>query len=282
MIGRFASPTAFRQSLEQRLLSAYGGTRVNQARKRLATERLVVRFQEQRPSGFVAKGGFALDLRLAGCFRGTRDLDIAAEPELTAEVDAISDEIEAGCAIDVADGFEFQLEGEPQILAVDGEARTLRYLVATRVDGRLFEMVPVDIRTGDSVPERFDELSGSDLLDFAGIRSPRIRVIPLEYHFAEKVHAYTRPRDRQNTRIRDLVDLYALIELGMPGGSVTREALREIFWHRKANEVPISLPHPPQDWREGFALLARSMAGVPEEMAVAFEKIAGFYTDIWR
>lgn len=103
MIGRFASPTAFRQSLEQRLLSAYGGTRVNQARKRLATERLVVRFQEQRPSGFVAKGGFALDLRLAGCFRGTRDLDIAAEPELTAEVDAISDEIEAGCAIDVAD-----------------------------------------------------------------------------------------------------------------------------------------------------------------------------------
>ncbi len=282
MIGRFASPTAFRQSLEQRLLAAYGGGRVNQARKRLATERLVVRFQEQRPSGFVAKGGFALDLRLEGRFRGTRDLDVAAEPELTAEVDPVSDEIEAACNIDVSDGFEFRLEGEPEILAVDGEARTLRYLVAVRVDGRLFEMVPVDVRTGDAIPARFDELQGSDLLDFAGINSPLIRVIPLEYHFAEKVHAYTRQRDRQNTRIRDLVDLHALIELGTPGGSATKEALREIFWHRKTDEIPSSLPNPPADWREGFALLARLMAGVPEDITTAFERISGFYAGVWR
>lgn len=247
------------------MLAAYGGVQVNQARKRLATERLVVRLQEQRPTGFVAKGGFALELRLAGRFRGTRDLDIAAEPELTAEIDAVSDEIEAACEIDLSDGFELRLEGEPQVLAVDGEARTLRYLVRAGLDGRLFEMVPLDIRVGDSVPGRFDELPGSELLDFAGIRSPRIRIIPLEYHFAEKVHAYTRPRERQNTRIRDLVDMYALIELGTPAGSVTREALREIFWHRKASEIPQALPSPPAEWLEGFELLARSMAGIPEK-----------------
>jgi hypothetical protein len=282
MIGRFASSAAFRQSLEQRLLTAHGGTGVNQARKRLATERLVVRLQEHRPSGFIAKGGFALDVRLSGSFRATRHLDIAAEPELTAEVDAVSDEMEAACEIEVSDGFEFRFEGEPDIRAVDGEARTLRYLVAGRVDGRLFEMVPVDVRTGDAVPGRFDDLAGSDLLDFAGIRPPRIRVIPLEYHFAEKVHAYTRLRERGNTRIRDLVDMFALIALGTSGGSVTKEALREVFWHRRAPEIPESLPIPSADWREGFALLARSMPGVPEDLTTAFEKISSFYVGLWR
>ncbi len=282
MIGRFESASAFRQSLEQRLLAAFGGARVGQARRRLAIERLIIRFQEQRPSGFAAKGGFALDLRLEGRFRATRDLDLSAEPDLGAEVDAISDEIEAGCAIDLEDGFEFQLEGEPRPLSEEGEAGTLRYLVEARVDGRVFERIPVDVRTGDFVPKEDDVLPCSDLLGFAGIRPRRIRVIPLEYHFAEKVHAYSRARTRQNTRIRDLADMYTLVKLGTPAGAVTREAVRQVFWHRKDSEVPEELPAPPAEWLEGFALVARSMSGVPEEMAAAFEEVAGFYRGVWR
>jgi hypothetical protein len=282
MIGRFESASAFRQSLEQRLLDAFGGARVGQARKRLAIERLIIRFQEQRPSGFAAKGGFALDLRLQGRFRATRDLDLSAERDLGAEVDAISDEIEAGCAIDLEDGFEFQPGGEPRSLAEEGEAGTLRYLVEARVDGRVFERIPVDVRTGDFVPAQAEELPCSDLLGFAGIRPRRIRVIPLEYHFAEKVHAYGRARDRRNTRIRDLADMYVLVKLGTPAGSATREAVRQVFWHRKASEVPEELPAPPDDWLEGFALIARSMSGVPEEMAVAFEEVSAFYRSMWR
>ncbi len=282
MIGRFESASAFRQSLEQRLLAAYGGGRVGQARKRLATERLIIRFQEQRPSGFAAKGGFALDLRLQGRFRATRDLDLAAEPDLGAEIDAISDEIESACAIDMEDGFEFQPGGEPRSLAQEGEALTLRYLIEARVDGRLFERVPVDVRTGDFVPTRAEELPCSDLLGFAGIRPRRIRVLPLEYHFAEKVHAYSRARERRNTRIRDLADMYLLVKLGTPAGATTREAVREIFWHRRASEVPEKLPAPPDEWLEGFALIARSMSDVPEEMAAAFNEVSAFYSGIWR
>jgi predicted nucleotidyltransferase component of viral defense system len=282
MIGRFASSAAFRQALEQRLVASCGRRGVSPVRKRLSVERFLVRLQTQRPRGFIAKGGFALELRLSGASRATRGLDLAVEPELGGDVDAVSGEIRAACAIDFSDGFEFRPEREPEVVALQGDARTLRYVVRARVDNRLFEMVPVDIRTGDFVPSRFDLLPGSDLLEFAEVAPVHIRVIPLEYHFAEKVHAYTRPRERGNARIRDLVDMYALVELGIPGGSVTKEALREVFWHRRANEIPKSLPIPPSDWRERFALLARSMRGVPEDMTKAFEKISSFYVGLWR
>jgi len=282
LIGRFESPTAYRQSLEQRLLSSYGSRGVNQARKRLAIERLVVRLQEQRPSGFIAKGGFALELRLTGVFRGTRDLDIAAEPDLTADVDAVSDEIESACAIPVPDGFEFQLSGDPDVVAAEEDARTLRYLALARLDGRLFERVPLDVRVGDIIPPRFDELPGSDLLGFAGLPRPRLRIIPLEYHFAEKVHAYAKRRETGNTRIRDLVDMHALIGLGLPAGAVTAEALRVVFEHRGTHPFPVTLAPPPGGWAEGFALLARSMPGVPEDMTAAYKKVASFYSDLWR
>ncbi|MGH9315757.1 MAG: nucleotidyl transferase AbiEii/AbiGii toxin family protein [Thermoanaerobaculia bacterium] len=269
------------RTLEQRLLASYGSRGVSRIRKRLSVERLIVRLQMQRPQGFIAKGGFALELRLSGEFRTTRDLDITVEPKL-GDIDAVSDEMEAACEVDMSDGFEFRLEGGPEVVAAEGDTRTLRYLVRARVDNRLFEMVPVDIRRGDFVPARFDLLPGSDLLEFAGVPPVHIRVIPLEYHLAEKVHAYTCPRERGNTRIRDLVDMYALMELGTSGGSVTKEALREVFWHRRASEIPKSLPIPPADWREGFALLARSMRDVPEDMTKAFEKISGFYIGLWR
>lgn len=277
MIGGFESSAVFRQSLERRLEG------VNRGRRRLATERLAVRLQARRPSGFLVKGGFALELRLKGKFRPTSGLDIAAEPGPGAEIEAIAAEVEAACDVDVSDGFEFHLEGRPEVRDLEeSPARTLRCRIAGQIDGRLFETVPLAVRTRETDPGGFDDLEGSHLLDFAGIRPPRIRVLPLEDHFAEKVHAYTRPGARPHERVRDLVDMYALIELGTSGGSVTKDTLRRVYWHRKAEEIPAFLVMPPEEWRNGFSLLARSVAGVPEDMTIAFEKIAAFYAGLWR
>ena len=46
-----------------------------------------------------------------------------------------------------------------------------------------------------------------DVLAFAGIAPPTLRLYPVETHIAEKLHAYTLPRPRPNSRVKDLPDL---------------------------------------------------------------------------
>lgn len=46
-----------------------------------------------------------------------------------------------------------------------------------------------------------------DLLAFAGIAPPTLRLYPIETHTAEKLHAYTMPRRRPNSRVKALVDV---------------------------------------------------------------------------
>jgi hypothetical protein len=48
-----------------------------------------------------------------------------------------------------------------------------------------------------------DLLVADDVLGFAGISPPTLRVYPIETHIAEKLHAYTLPRKRPNSRITD-------------------------------------------------------------------------------
>jgi hypothetical protein len=43
-----------------------------------------------------------------------------------------------------------------------------------------------------------------DLLAFTGIAPPTLRLYPIETHIAEKLHAYTMPRSRPNSRVKDL------------------------------------------------------------------------------
>ena len=53
-----------------------------------------------------------------------------------------------------------------------------------------------------------------DWLRFAGIESSRVLMIAREQQFAEKIHAYTLPRNAANSRVKDLVDLALLIGSG--------------------------------------------------------------------
>jgi hypothetical protein len=55
-----------------------------------------------------------------------------------------------------------------------------------------------------------DVVVADDRLAFAGIAPPRLPLYPIETHIAEKLHAYTMPRMRPNTRVKDLPDLALL------------------------------------------------------------------------
>jgi hypothetical protein len=264
------------------MAASFGTSRVQRARKRLTVERLVVRLQEQRPSGFLVKGGFALEMRLEGRFRTTRDLDVAADAELSTDTEDVTDELENACAIDARDGFEFRLAGRPEVLESDDESRTLRYSIEARIAGRQFEQIPLEVRAHDLIPPTADAFRGTDLLGIIGIEPPVIRIVPLDYHFADKIHAFTRPRKTPNSRVKDLIDMDLLIDLGLPEPDRLRTALEDVFAHRATHPLPAVLLAPPESWRDDYRSRASEIPGAVTDVDAGFERVAAFFRSIGR
>jgi hypothetical protein len=74
---KYSSASAFRSALESRLKNEQSeGVGVARLRKRVVFERLLARLQAVAPEGWFLKGGFALELRLGGKARTTKDVDI--------------------------------------------------------------------------------------------------------------------------------------------------------------------------------------------------------------
>jgi hypothetical protein len=74
---------------------------------------------------------------------------------------------------------------------------------------------------------------------------------------AEKLHAYTLPRERPNSRVKDLPDLALLAGSGPFVGSRLRAAIEATFNFRGSHTAPASLPPPPSQWTQRYEVLAR-------------------------
>ncbi len=105
-------------------------------------------------------------------------------------------------------------------------------------------------------------------------------MISREQQFAEKIHAYTSPRagNRENTRVKDLIDLVLLQGTPMESERV-RQNIRKTFERRNTHPVPIVLAMPPAAWRARFETLARG-CGLSLEMELAFEQLAAYFADL--
>ena len=101
--------------------------------------------------------------------------------------------------------------------------------------------------------ERF---TSDDLLAFAGVAPPTLLLCPVETHLAEKLHAYTLPRERPNTRVKDLPDLALLGTIRALDARGVRAAMQRVFGFRRVQPVPRSLPPPPDEWAEPYARMA--------------------------
>jgi hypothetical protein len=116
----------------------------------------------------------------------------------------------------------------------------------------------LDVGIGDAVMEPLEVIEGRDWLGFAGIASPSLYMIPREQQFAEKLHAYTLPRQgAANTRVRDLVDMVLLIQWGTLAMAQVAEAIRVTFERRGTHAVLNVLPQPPADWQRPYDALAK-------------------------
>jgi hypothetical protein len=96
-------------------------------------------------------------------------------------------------------------------------------------------------------------LSAGDLFDFAGIPPISLSVYAREVHVAEKLHALTLPRERENTRVKDLPDLALLGTTGSFNSAALREAIGATFAQRGSHEVPSSIIDPPKSWAAPYA-----------------------------
>jgi hypothetical protein len=125
--------------------------------------------------------------------------------------------------------------------------------LAGKVYGRPFG---VDVAFGDPILGEPELMVAEDVLAFAGVAPPTLRVYPVETHIAEKLHAYTMPRVRPNSRVKDLPDVALIATAGAINAGRLRAAIDQTFGFRGTHDVPDRLPAPPGTWEGPYATIA--------------------------
>lgn len=279
---RYNSGTALRTALEERLkrIALDEGVDLQRLRRRVAFDRFLARlFQSGRPD-WVLKGGYAMELRFQRA-RATRDLDFTVRAKPTGDDDAVLATLQEVGAADAGDWFTFRvseattdLDGAPY-----GGAR---YPIEAMMAGRTFVKFHLDVGIGDVIVDPVDTFQARDWLGFAGIDAASARMIQSEQQFAEKIHAYTLPREgAPNSRVRDLVDLTLLVQSGTMDARRVAEALVKTFARRDTHELPRVLTAPPEGWTAPFAVMAEECL-LTVSCADAFELVARYFEDAIR
>jgi hypothetical protein len=134
----------------------------------------------------------------------------------------------------------------------------LRFRAECKLAGKIYgQAFGVDVAFGDPILGEPEVVVAEDVLAFAGIAPPRLRLYPIETHIAEKLHAYTMPRMRPNSRVKDLPDLALLATARPLDAKRLKTALEQTFTFRKTHALPTSVPTPIAAWRTPYEALAR-------------------------
>ncbi len=186
----YQSGSAFRRALEQRLnaRALATGLPLVRLRKIVAFDRFLARLVHSQPETWALKGGLALQLRLGGRSRTTKDIDLLS----FAMADQVLALLREAAFLDLSDWFTFEVS-EPTKVPHPDQAG-VRYAVQTLLDGRTFEIFHVDVGIGDAVVEPLEYLTITDLLSFASLPPTLVPCYPITQQIAEKLHAYTKPR----------------------------------------------------------------------------------------
>ena len=154
------------------------------------------------------------------------------------------------------------------------EMRLARARTTQDIDLRM--MGAADVAFGDPLVGEPDLVLADDLLNFAGIAPPTLRLYPVVSHIAEKLHALTMPRIRPNTRVRDLPDLALLATTGEIHEEELRLAFERTFRFRGTHSLPISVPTPPAFWEALYAAMAESDELIWRTLPEVSEAVSSF------
>lgn len=253
----YSSPVAFKQALEHRLrTSARSGAEFARKRQLLVFDRYLARIVAVMGDTAILKGGRALELRIEGA-RTTKDVDLC----VVGSPDDILAKLQEAGRLDLGDFMTFEVgadEDHPAIQAEGMQYDGLRFRAEGRLAGRLYgQPFGVDVAFGDPILGEPEIRAAEDVLAFAGIGPPILRLYPVETHIAEKLHAYTMPRSRPNTRVKDLPDLALLATTQPIEAKRLRAALDLTFTFRKTHPLPLAVPEPLGAWATPYAAMAR-------------------------
>lgn len=279
----YATAGAFRRALEERLKKASLTDQIdpNRLRRQVSFDRLLARLFREEPAPWVLKGGYALELRFKAA-RSTVDIDLTVQRVETTAAGGDTNQViramlQSAADISLGDWFEFAV-GPASIDLTAAPYRGARYPVEARMDERTFARFHLDAGVGDVVMRPLETIVCRDWLGFAGIESSRVLMIAREQQLAEKIHAYTLPRNAANSRVKDLVDLALLIGSGGLDKRRILEALRLTFERRGTHDLASLVP-PPADWQIPFQALAEE-CGLPTDVAAVYARVQEFVEEV--
>jgi Nucleotidyl transferase AbiEii toxin, Type IV TA system len=254
----YATPAAFKAALEDRLKLLWpDGAALNRRRQLLVFDRFLARLARQLGNAVVLKGGLVMEWRLMRA-RATKDIDLS----LSTSKEAVLPALQVAGRLDLGDFMSFEVQPDlshPEIENIGMPYEGLRFRVEGKLAGNPYgSRFGLDIAFGDPVSGVLEIQEPADLLAFAGIPPPRIQIYPIETHIAEKLHAYSLPRTRPNSRIKDLPDLALLSTVRPLSSDELRRAIERTFAYRASHAVPGRLSAPPDAWVAPYEAMARA------------------------
>jgi len=255
----YDSAAALRTALEQRLSNraVLTGLGLDRLRRGVLFERIVARLEAAQPGRWVLKGGMALEVRLRDDARATKDIDLGLRQEIEAEAD-LHEQLDKAFAVNLDDdGFEI-VAAKPRMLGADGGGfPTYRVGVTANLAGREFGRIQLDVSLRAHELDLTDHIALPNSLDFAGIPTRTVEIIDVNRHAAEKLHAMLRTfGDRENSRVRDLVDVVLLVEHDLLTTEAVAAAVRQVWAERDGVEPPTTAGPLPTEWPGRYETLA--------------------------
>jgi hypothetical protein len=256
-------------------------------RRLVAFDRLLARlFFDETRSPWIVKGGYGLEVRYGMKARTTKDVDltlpikssVSGNPETATQ--ELREEIQEAAAREIGDFFEANIGASQQEFGAPPEGGA-RFPVEVRLDYRIFAKFHLDVGVGDVIVGEPDWINGEDYLSFAGIPPAKFRIIPIAQQFAEKIHSYTLPRARSNSRVKDLVDLVLILEQSPPGPLPVRSAVEATFQRRSTHPVPVVIPAPPTTWASSYTAMAAELNLTQTTVEGAVSRLNGYWKTIF-
>lgn len=254
---RYANAAAFKQAVEVRLRAAStSGLDFERRRQLLVFDRFLARLTSELGDAMILKGGLVVELRVERA-RTTQDVDL----RLTGAPSELITRLRRAAELELGDSMVFVVTRDtdhPQITNEGMIYEGQRYRVTCNLAGKPYgHPFGLDIAFADPIFGEPDVITTADTLAFADIPPTSVRVYPLETHIAEKLHAYTIPRPRPNTRVKDLPDIALLAGVRDIDPTHLRAALEQTFSSRKTHALPNSLPEPAISWAAPYERMAQ-------------------------
>lgn len=215
----------------------------------VAIDRLLARLLVAASGKWVVKGGYANQLRRPDDARFTEDLDL----KIDAAIETAPQLLASGFAVDLADDISYEVAASPAPLE-GPPGGGLRFVVIARLAGTELVRFKVDVSAADIVVGDFESYLSDPVVERLGFRRSWFPVYPVNQHFAEKLHALTLPRDVENTRARDLVDLVWFVRRFTFRSEALAIACIATFERRATHAWPPVIDVPPDSWTRPYGV----------------------------